>query len=253
MISMNQPRVIAHMVIRNEMDRYLTASIPWLQDIVGEDLHVHDDRSDDGSYEYLQDLGVAVTQRADGEPSFLAHEGRFRQTAWRVMEGTFSPTYRDWILAIDADEFLLCPQPRDPSELRAVLDEEIHHAVTEQVGAIQLHVPEFFGIDNGVPQMRVDGLWGQIEGIRLVRWRPTGHILDREESCGSVPQGWTSPARQAQDLMIGHFGYARPTDVATKYERYKACRGHARDHIESIRTEPQLVPWTGQIPEAVRG
>jgi hypothetical protein len=239
-------RVIAHMVIRNELDRYLTASIPWLRRIVGESLHVHDDRSDDGSYEYLVQEGIAVTQRGPGEPSFLEHEGRFRQAAWRAMEHTFSPTDQDWILCLDADELLLCSQPRDESELKTVLDMEVRQAVSENMGAIQLHVAEFFGFVDGVPQMRTDGLWGQIEGIRLVRWRSNGHLLDREESSGSVPNAWTAPARRADDLTIGHFGYARAADVASKYERYKACRGHARDHIESIRTEPTLVPWTGQ-------
>jgi Glycosyl transferase family 2 len=248
---MTDSRVIAHMVIRNEMDRYLTTSIPWLRRIVGDDLHVHDDRSDDGSYEYLQDLGVCVTQRAPAEPSFLAHEGRFRQAAWRAMERTFSPTDLDWILCLDADELLLCSQPRHESELRTVLDMEIRDATLQKMSAIQLHVAEFFGIENGVPQMRTDGLWGEIEGIRLVRWRPNGHLLDREESSGSVPNAWTAPARRIDELTIGHFGYARADDVAAKYERYKACRGHARDHIESIRTEPVLVPWTGQLAPLV--
>jgi hypothetical protein len=244
---MTEPRVIAHMVIRNELDRYLTGTIPWLRRIVGDDLHVHDDRSDDGSYEYLQDLGVHVTQRAPAEPSFLVHEGRFRQAAWRAMERAFAPADQDWILCLDADELLLCAQPRHENELRTVLDNEIRQAATENMGAIQLHVAEFFGIENGVPQMRTDGLWGQIEGIRLVRWRANGHLLDREESSGSVPNAWTAPARRSDDLIIGHFGYARAADVAAKYERYKACRGHARDHIESIRAQPELIPWTGQL------
>jgi hypothetical protein len=244
---MNDTRVIAHMVVRNELNRYLRASIPWLRRVVGEYLHVHDDLSDDGTYEYLLDEGVAVTQRAPTEPSFLDHEGRFRQAAWRAMERTFSPRDRDWILCLDADELLLCSQPRHESELRTVLDMEIRQTVAEGMSAIQLHVAEFFGFDdNGVPQVRTDGLWGQIEGIRLVRWRPNGHLLDREESSGSVPNAWTAPARPVEDLAIGHFGYARPTDVAAKYERYKACRGHARDHIESIRAEPRLTPWLGQ-------
>jgi hypothetical protein len=243
---MTDCRVIAHMVIRNEMDRYLTTSIPWLRSVVGDCLHVHDDQSDDGTYEYLQHQGVTVTRRVDGEPSFIAHEGRFRQAAWAAMENRFSPTEQDWILCIDADEFLLCAKPRPDTELRPVLDMEIRHAVIEELGAIELHVAEFFGLKEGVPQMRIDGLWGQIEGIRLVRWRPGGQILDREESSGSVPMDWTAPSRHARELTIGHFGYVRPIDVAAKYERYKDCRGHAREHIESIRSEPHLVPWTGQ-------
>lgn len=235
------------MVVRNELDRYLTASIPWLRSIVGDHLHVHDDRSDDGTYEYLLNEGVLVTRRGAAEPSFLVNEGRFRQGAWQEMESAFVPTDQDWILCIDADEFLLCSQPRHESEVRAILDSEIRNAVEEDMAAIELHVAEFFGINDGVPQMRTDGLWGQIEGVRLVRWRPGGEILAREESSGSAPLGWTSPSRHARELMIGHFGYARPADVAAKYERYKACRGHARDHIESIRTEPYLVPWPGQL------
>lgn len=243
---MTDTRIIAHMVTRNELDRYLVGTLDWLQYLMGDLVHVHDDRSDDGTYEYLCKAGVRVTQRAEHEPSFQRHEGRFRQAGWDAMANAFSPTTEDWILCLDADEMLLCTERRPEHHVRHVLDNEVERAMQEGYGAIRTHVAEFFGFKNSVPQMRVDGLWGTIEGIRLVRWQATGRFLDKEEASGSVPWGWTDPHCGSTELTIGHFGYVRPADRIAKYERYKDCRGHAVDHIESIRTEPTLVPWTGQ-------
>lgn len=241
---MTEGRVIAHMVTRNERDRYLEATVPWLRDIVDGRLHVHDDHSDDGTFEYLVSEGVSATQRSPSQPSFREHEGKFRQAGWRAMEAAFRPTTADWILCIDADEMLLASEAHQ--DARAMLDLEVKRAETEGFGAIRTHVAEFFGFADGIPQMRMDGLWGTIDGIRLVRWQPTGGFLAKEEASGSVPWGWTDPHCASTELTIAHFGYVRPADRQAKYERYSACRGHARHHIESILATPQLAPWAGQ-------
>src|SRR5690606_31029008 len=73
-----------------------------------------DDKSDDGTYEWLKDfergspVDMRATVRSDHVSSFAQDESEFRQWAWwwmSVVSGAEIDT--DWILAIDADEFLV--------------------------------------------------------------------------------------------------------------------------------------------------
>lgn len=235
------------MVTRNEADRYLRASATWLRHVT--DLVVaYDDQSTDDTYEILADLGVAVGRRPSTIHSFAEHEGRFRQAAWTYLEARAKPTTNDWILSIDADEFLVGTS--HDIDVRDQLTDVVEQASSRGISALNFHFGEVFDLHSAgdgtmTPFVRVDGLWGQIRGCRLVRWRAGGRIEAKEEACGSLPQTWMDWQHDAPGLQILHLGYAREADRREKFERYRAGRGHDLAHVRSILTTPMLQPWVG--------
>lgn len=232
-------RIIGHMVTYNEMGRYLSSTIRWLRDVTDVQ-YVYDDRSTDGTYGHIQRAGVPVRQRRPGDPSFTEDESVFRANAWQAMEAHHRPSPSDWILCVDADEFIVAPRPDETS---LTLTETIERHMRS--GAVTMHVNEVFGFDGQVPLLRVDGFWGQILACRLVRWRPNAQFPPRHEGGGSVPADWTIGAGSTGNLTIMHLGYARTSDRAAKHARYSATDGHNPRHIASILEPGTLVRWEG--------
>lgn len=254
---MTEPRIFAQMVARNEADRYLDAVLTWLDDKVGVNrIHVYDDRSEDATVDVALWHGCAVTVRPEGAASFLEHEGRFRADAWAALEEKLRPHIGDWILAIDADEFLV-GDGCIPEQLEAVIAEANRRGAL----SVLLPVPEVFAVveQNGelrVPQVRIDGLWGTIAGTRLFAYQPGGEFNMKAMGCGSEPTYVVSSgiSRSHNGLALMHYGYADPADVPKKYERYSSlAHGHADKHVASIPAPPSLCPWDGLAPSVWRG
>lgn len=240
---MTDYRILGHMVTHNEMDRYLTTTIPWLASLV-DDIHVYDDRSFDGTFDYLQRAGVAVERRPQAAPSFSEDEGRFRGGAWQRMEARLRPGPRDWILCVDADEFVV-PAIANAASGRVELQTAIANARLSGRQAISFAVAEIFGFDgDGWPAQRVDGFWGSIRACRLVAWR-NGAYFPPRASGGSVPESWDHGHDPIPGLQILHLGYARQEDREIKSKRYLAARGHSLKHVMSILDTPTVVPWDG--------
>jgi glycosyltransferase involved in cell wall biosynthesis len=251
-------RLLVQMVTRNEADRYLDSSLAWHFDIF-DGIHVYDDRSDDDTVQLAEQTGCEVTQRPLNEPSFLEHEGNFRQAGWHAFEDVFGPTLDDWILALDADEFLLA-RADEQDRLWQVIDEAERLAA----GAVFVPIPEVFEVETddsdgclqmSRPKVRVDGYWGQIVGTRLFRYQPGGLFANRRLASGSEPT-YVSHARKFRttDLWLMHYGYADPRDKLAKYERYSGMSHFHNDaHIRSIMEEPVLVPWDGPAIDIWRG
>jgi hypothetical protein len=236
-------RVIGHMVTRNELSRYLNPVLMWLRHLTDDNVHVHDDASDDGTFEYLSDAGVNVTQRPFREPSFLQNEGHFRQRAWKLMEERCRPTEADLILCVDADEFPLNSYRH--CDTREALLDQVRFARSADLNAVTFDVAEAFRLTWGQPMIRVDGYWGQISACRLVRWRPEGLFATRA-SCGSVPASWTKASCGAIELALLHLGYVTEVDRHAKHDRYQLTTGHNPQHVASILGQPMLTPWMGQ-------
>lgn len=234
-------RIIGHMVTRNEMARYLPNTMRWLRQIT-ETVCVLDDNSDDGTFEWLREEGARVSRRPSLAKSFAQDESAFRATAWAYMEDSLNPTGADWILCVDADEFVLAANADDT---RQVLTETVEKAIG--LGAVTLPVREIFGFEDNAPMLRVDGFWGDIFGCRLVRWRPGAHFAPRVEGGGSVPAGWCRPVLETDDLAIMHLGYARPEDRIVKHARYSATVGHNPQHVASILEPPKLLRWRAPL------
>lgn len=224
----------AVMAVKNEAERWLRPVLADLETRGVATLVCDDGSTDDSISVARQFTNVVVTSRPEGIPSFLQHEGYFRQWCWTelvkcaVREG-------DWVLSIDADEFLL----GEPNANAA-----------DEITAWSIPMVIVWGIEDGIVYERKDGFWGTDEQPRLARWQNRVPVFpDRKMGSGSLPLYARKNVVHSPWERIMHFGYARPEDRAAKYERYTTHSfGHNSQHIESIRTSPTLVRWEGRVP-----
>jgi hypothetical protein len=240
-------RVIGHMLTHNELGRYLRTSLPWLAEITNGNILVYDDRSDDGTAEYVNELRLPLVVRTDSTPSFVEDESALRGAAWRALEQSWFPTEDDWILCVDADEFVVSNAMHATADAAAVRH-QIEEAAAE-ASAVTFRVQEVFDrTEARWPLVRIDGYWRDILAPRLMRWRPGGKFHPRREGGGSVPSNWPKATTINSALSILHYGYARPEDRQERLLRYAAGLGHNPVHIASISRPPSLRPWTGMAP-----
>lgn len=238
-------RIIGSLVVRDEADRYLERCLRHNMQFC--DLTVvFDDRSTDDSVEIAYGLGCEVGVRDEDTPSFLEHEGRFRQAAWDFLSEHAKDG--DWVFSFDADEFLVSADHGSvPHRLRKAVQRASHLGL----GGIRLEIPEVFALTNsGVPMVRKDGFWRSIHGVRVFQWQPGGRFLDRPMASGSAPLYVEADgiSRETFGLSLLHYGYLEFEDRLEKYDRYSRREGHSSRHIESIMTEPKLEPWSGSHP-----
>lgn len=238
-------KLVAMMVVRNELDRYLRPCVEHLLEFCDE-IRVLDDHSDDGSFEWLNGIVGVHVMRTD-HPSFYEHEGHTRQL---LLEWTMTsvPTH---ILAIDADEFV-CEGPAVRTRV-----EDIGH------GVASLTMQEVWKADEELLYIRQDGGWREhgvavIFGVpettvsdRSIRrhWR----INDRALACGRIPVWSQVRANRGPNPSIGdilHMGWANEADRDARYQRYVVHDGgkhHAGSHLESIMWGDERVRITPRI------
>jgi glycosyltransferase involved in cell wall biosynthesis len=240
------------MPCRNESSRYLHSAISHALEYLDE-LLVYDDQSDDDSYEVALNAGATVVRRPDDVPSFLSHEGKFRQASYDMLSDTFQASTADWVLSIDADEALVA----DHEDTWSVLEFNINKANYNHSSSCVVPIPEIFGYDSdGTPMRRVDGEWGKIAGTRLFRWVNKGRYESRAMASGAEPvQARLGNKEPSSGLFLLHYGYADERDQRLKYERYTslADHGHLNSHVQSIVGKKSLVRWEGISPAMVRG
>jgi glycosyltransferase involved in cell wall biosynthesis len=205
-------------------------------------LLVYDDGSQDRSPDIAASEGAVVVRRPGNVPSWAESEAACREAAWRCLH-TFSPDLGDWIISVDADEFVMTPYP----DRRKVIQETMEAANEESAFTISLRVHEIFGWQGDQPMVRIDGYWGNITGIRMMRW---GFPLnfDREGPARSVPGKKHRVLAAADKFSLVHMGYAREADRKEKFERYSAMPGHNPAHVKSILKKGKLVEWAGELP-----
>jgi glycosyltransferase involved in cell wall biosynthesis len=247
----------ALMPVRNEADRWLDLTLFDLTQIEIPIL-VCDDQSTDSTIEVAHRYrNVTVVERPDDVPSFLEYESKFRQWCWNQLpckEG-------DWVLCLDADEFLVSVgEGQDHAEgywLRQYI--KALEGLEEQFGfswPCSFTVREVWDFDeNGDALIRTDGWWAANEPIRLVKWFPDATYDDAKMASKAVPNHPNyGSVFHSQDpgpsrLTVLHYGYAKDQDKQAKYERYKAHpAGHNPVHIESILARPTLEPWINETP-----
>lgn len=241
---------MGQLVTRNEYSRWLDCCLFWNVPIL-DGVHVYDDQSRDATVAVADSHGCKVTRRPDGVPPLMVHEGRFREAAWRAFEAALEPEPGDFVLAFDADEFLVSLADEMDSVQQACLQASEDGAV-----GIMLSIPEIFDLsDQGTrPSIRMDGYWPTIEGIRLFEWRPGGRFADLPLGSGSAPTYVSAgPINSIQGMWLLHYGYAVKADREEKYERYRAMPGHAPGHVASIVQEPVLRLWDGPHFNVWRG
>ena len=76
-------RILGVMPVRDEADRWLDASLSWQKNFL-DDIFVYDDRSTDRTLQIALKHTPNVKVRSEDEPSFLEHEGKFRQNCWNL-------------------------------------------------------------------------------------------------------------------------------------------------------------------------
>lgn len=224
-------RIYSYLVTKNEAGRYLkralTSILDWTDGLV-----VYDDQSTDDTLEVVSDIGgISTIVRPDDVPSFLENEGKFREAAWRAMEEVLEPQDGDWILTLDADEFLIA----NLADLR----NELATATERGIQALWCHVHECWAVDGEDLMVRTDGYWGSITALRACVWQPDGDFADRTMGGGSVPS-YARHVATAKSFEILHLGYLRQEDREAKYQRYRQKPGHNPRHIESILKRPML-------------
>lgn len=248
-------RILGLMPVKDEAARYLHSAVCNALEYL-DDLLVYDDRSNDNTVDVALNAGAFVVERPVHVPSFIEHEGKFRQNAYAELEEELRPEAGDWILAIDADEALV--STHSTNSLRLQLELNILAGSYVPATAILLPVPEFFGLDaDGRPLQRTDGEWGRIRGTRLFAWQPGGVYADRAMACGAEPT-YVPAGRHhaAANLYLTHWGYVSPADRDAKYRRYSTYTGHSNKHVESIPVSTPgttLVPWPHDYPSMHRG
>jgi glycosyltransferase involved in cell wall biosynthesis len=247
--------IYAVMPVYNEVDRYLQSVLTHLLPLV-DSAFVYDDQSTDDSFDMAADMGAEVRTSISG---FLEHEGKFRQEMWWEFERVMSPREGDWVLAIDADEYLTTQNADCTSASQLAIELMMTIKAAEAAGhiSVRLPVPEAFALENGVASVRIDGLWATVAGPRLFQYRPNGSFRQVPMGCGSEPSyvSAAGPGYMAHDMELLHVGYAHPDDVAAKYKRYTSLEAHGHNdaHIESIISQPVLHEYLGMPPYIYRG
>lgn len=238
-------RLVASMIVRNEINRFLPLAVEHLLTYCDE-VRVLDDGSDDGTYEWLVERdGVEVFSNPG--PAFFEHEGRARQN---LLDWTFA-AQPDYVLAIDADEFV-----GDPFVVREVLKS------VQPVYLLSLE--EVWKVDVGGLSIRNDGLWKprKVPVLYAPPERPRGarqsgaahrswRIMDRQLACGREPMAVIKAAARAPlvGTSIFHFGWMRESERHDRAERYAVHDGgkfHQNRHLQSILFPDDKVGLTGR-------
>lgn len=241
-------KVYALVVTKDECDRYLQACLAWHVPLF-DGVLVYDDQSTDDTFNVVAKSGASLTIRPDSVPTFMEHEGRFRQDSLEALEALYEPKVGDWIFVVDTDEFVSIDGDR-----RQILEGTIALAEKRGCKSIRIPRPELWDLDP--PQERVDGFWGSIQCTRLFRWEPGGKIKDVAMGCGNEPT-YINRAKVYEQKVIKlvHVGYVDEEDRKDKHQRYDSLddNGHNAAHIKSILAPPSSTPWDGPLPTIWRG
>lgn len=222
-------KLIASMIVRNELGRYLEPCLRSLLEFCDE-VRILDDGSDEPGWPHaLNGLGGQVVMKRNERPSFFAHEGRARNEllAW-TLEG--NPTH---VLAIDADEFVT-----HGAAVRKACEQD------QGLGSWSLMMEEVWKADERSLYTREDGGWrkhpvGVLWRVPRGRVAHSGawQIMNRKLACGREPLAVRRIRPLPVRASILHMGWANLSERRARYERYVEHDNgsfHARQHLDSI-------------------
>ena len=235
-------KLVASLIVRNELDRYLPACLDSLLGFC-DDVAIVDDGSEDETLSFLAALGSRVHVLEQPETTFFRHEGQARNA---LLEFTLAlePSH---VLAIDADEFV-----SDPDAVRA--------SCFGRQQVFSLAMQEVWQANLAELRIREDGGWRShpvpcLYAVPPARWRRRGEwrIANRALACGREPTAVRRLHGKAKatgsDLL--HFGWTDPANRAARHERYRIADGgryHQNAHLQSIlwpddRVTLRSRPW----------
>jgi glycosyltransferase involved in cell wall biosynthesis len=223
--------LVASLIVKNELGRYLKPCIAHLREFC-DLIAVVDDGSTDGSAEWLLEQGdeqLHVLARDAKDGFFAGHEGHRRN---ELLKWTFQ-LRPDWVLAIDADEFIA-----DGQKLRDYM------GTPRPVGTVTME--EVWKVQTRELSVRADGGW-RPHDIPIF-YRASGRrfggrwvIPNRELACGREPMAvrreWGKARKTETEIL--HFGWAAsdPEKRRPRYDRYVTADGgkfHRNSHLDSI-------------------
>ena len=234
-------KLVASLLVHNELGRYLTESLGHLLEFCDE-IAILDSGSADGTFEWLAEHPGRDRLQVLRTPfnGFFEHEGRTRQ---QLLEWTLAsePTH---ILAIDADEFV-----SDGYKLRGQLG--------TGVPVWTLEMEEVWELDGDCICVRHDGGWHP-HPVPIVYTVPpparrdgVWAINDRALACGREPIAVrrAMAAARPSGVSVLHFGWANEAERQARYERYAVADGgrfHASTHLQSILWPAERIHLEGR-------
>ena len=236
------------LVTKNEASRYLAEFIEYHNFF--DSVFAYDDRSDDETVDKLRDAGWPVKIRGVDDTPFMEHEGLFRFNSWKSFEKTIQPSQGDWVLSIDADEFMITDT--DLSVKDAII-KEVEKAKGNGDHSIRMYRREVWKLDETGCYLRTDGFWRNDILYRLFEYRPGAEWSKKPMGCGSAPTYVGRSGPLSSDIAVIHFGYTNSEDLQERFDRYNSLpdHGHSDVHIKSIIKTPQLERYSGPRPEWV--
>ena len=223
-------RLIASLIVRNELGRYLGPCIDHLLEFCDE-IRVLDEGSTDG---WSDDRVTCLRNEPRAGDAFFQHAAMRQRLLDFTLEG--APTH---ILAIDADEFIA-----DGAQLRRSCDNGF--------GAYKVCLQEVWRVRDDELDIRQDGGWVEHD-VALV-WRPDRvlrsdqlKITDRGHATGRTPDVVSALATGHTCTSLLHFGWANVGERDERYARYAvgdAGKFHAKAHIDSIMWSDERVRLT---------
>lgn len=230
-LGVDDVKIVASMIVKNELGRYLPLAIAHLLSYCDE-VRVLDDNSTDGTFEYLDGIERVEVIRNSGL-SFYEYESKARN---HLLEWTLEakPTY---VLSIDADEFV-----GDPLALQL--------AARRGGSVYTLNMEEVWAVHPTHLEIRIDGQWGP-RRLCPILWRPPSGgihgewaIPDRKLACGREPLAVRRTRTTPSQSSVLHFGWAREVERVARAERYfEHDKGqfHQDRHLQSILWPPERV------------
>lgn len=218
------PKLTAMIIVRNEADRYLGRCLESLLTFV-DNIIIMDDASEDDTPELCLSYPRVKLYRQP-RSMFLTDEAKLRRELWQyTLENK-----PEWILAIDADEFL------EESSLK-----EIPYLLRQRnFKAIGFRLFDCWGSEDS---FRVDGLWNPwLRGFStyLVKYQPELESAwpSLKFHCGRLPLAYRQLIHYESAIRIKHLGWANPANITAKYERAisqdPANKYMGHEHYESI-------------------
>ncbi len=218
-------RLVAGIVARNEVDRYLPIVIADLRTYV-DHIVMLDDGSTDNTADWLRDeVDEQLSLAWNNESRFFRHEGKCRQQLLELVLDE-QPSH---VLALDSDELV-----SDGHALRSALER------SPDVPLWSLDMTEVWTATATGLRVRTDGGWRVHP--RPMLWRVPDNLrdirmLDRKLACARIPAPLLRERARPVGTACLHFGWTDPATRQARYDRYTKHDGgrfHASSHLQSI-------------------